>query len=369
MADIMGALGLPDNDYAFINTLGQEVVYNATLQVLGDHNADLDAMMRVFVEKDTWDHTVRYKLPMEGTLQKKRTITPAMLSRPSGSWDVSFPLEEYGDAIAWDRVGLAYMTVGQYNLALEGVLRKDRNTRRTQALNALFSPTARTFVDEAWGSLTIQPLANGDSVVYPPVIGSFAETTANNYLASGYAYTAISDTNDPIPTMVNALEQYLGTPTGGSKIAIFCNNEETQYLQGLTKFDPVPNRFVAYGVNTSLVPYEGVPDRASIEKFPLGLPGRVLGETDSALLVEWRWIPAGYLFGVHLDAPQPLRKRIDPPETGLGTGLMLTSQSVDEPLRFSEWSCRFGFGVANRLNGVAMQLTTGSYTAPTIAGT
>jgi hypothetical protein len=47
---------------------------------------------------------------------------------------------------------------------------------------------------------------------------------------------------------------------------------------------------------------------------------------------------------------------------------MLTSQSMDEPLRFSEWSSRFGYGVSNRLNGVVMQLTAGSYAAPTIAG-
>jgi hypothetical protein len=355
--DIFGALGLPDTDYAFINTIGQSVVYDATIQVLGDHNADLAASEAVFVEASTWDHTVKYKLPDEGYLQRKGAIAPTRLTKPNGGWNVSFPIEEFGASIGWDRVSLAYATLGQYNLVLEGIKRKDRNTRRFEMLKAIFNNTARTFKDENFPDLTIQPLANGDSTTYPPVIGSIAEATANNYLASGYISSAISDTNDPIPTIVNALEQYLGTPTGGSKIVVFINNAETAAIRSLTNFDSVPNRFVEYGANVSLVPFE---------KFPAGLPGRVLGETDSALIVEWRWIPAGYMLGMHLEAPQPLRRRIDPPAVGLGDGLMLTTEDVTKPIRYSEWSHRFGYGCANRLNGVVMQLTTGSYSVPTL---
>ena len=356
--DIFGAYGLADTDYAFINTIGQSVVYNATLQVLGDHNADLAASEAVLVEQTTWDHTVKYKLPMEGYLQKKSTVAPTMLSKPNGGWNVSFPLEEYGGSIAWDRVTLAKMTMGQYDLAISGILRKDRNTRRFEILKAILNNTSRTFKDEDFPDLTIVPLANGDTVTYPPVIGSINEVTANNYLVSGYTAASISDTNDPIPTMVNAIEKYLGTPTGGSKIAIFINDAQTNAIRSLTNFDTVPNRFVEYGANVSLVPED---------KFPAGLPGRMLGETDSALIVEWRWIPANYMLGVHLEAPQPLRRRIDPPETGLGDGLMLTCQNVAEPLKYSEWSNRFGYGCANRLNGVVMFLDAGStYTVPAL---
>ena len=63
MADIFGALGLADTDYAFINTAGQSIVYDATMQLLGDHNADLAASEKVFVEQTTADHTVKFKLP------------------------------------------------------------------------------------------------------------------------------------------------------------------------------------------------------------------------------------------------------------------------------------------------------------------
>lgn len=358
MADIYGLLGLTSTDYAFVNTIGQSVVYDATAQLLGDHNDDLNASEAVFVEMETPDHTVRYKLPAEGLLQRKGSKAPSALSRPNGGWDVSFTLEEFGSGVGWDRVSLAYATIGQYNLTLQGVLRKDRNTRRQEMLRAIFNNAARTFKDENFPDLTIQPLANGDSVNYPPVIGSITEATANNYLVSGYIASAISDTNNPIPTIVNQIEQYLGTPTGGSKIAVFVNNAQTAAIQGLTNFDTVPNRFVDYGANVSLVPED---------KFPAGLPGRVLGETDSALIVEWRWIPAGYMVGIHLEAPAPLRRRIDPPMVGLGSGLQMIAQSMDEPIKTSEWSNRFGYGAANRLNGCVMQLTTsGSYAPPAL---
>lgn len=356
--DIYGALGITDTDYAFINTLGQSVVYDATLQVLGDHNADLEASMKVFVESTTWDHTVKYKLPGEGYLQRMGSQSHANMVKANGGWNVSFTLEDFGAAIGWNRVEWAYMTTEQYNLSLETVKRKDRNTLRQEMLRAIFNNAARTFKDENFPDLTIVPLANGDSVTYPPVLGSVTETTANNYLASGYIYSSISDTNDPIITIVNALEQYLGTPTGGSKIAVFINNEETPYIKALSNFDAVPNRFVEYGANVSLVPED---------KFPSGLPGRVIGETDSALIIEWRWIPAGYMVGIHLEAPPPLRQRIDPPAVALGEGLQLVAEDMDNPIKSAQWSHRVGFGCANRLNGVVMQLTTnGSYSPPTL---
>lgn len=354
--DIYGALNLTDTDYAYVNTVGQSVVYDATMQVLGDHNADLAAAEAVFVQGTTALHSIKYKLPGSGLLQKQTSKARTALSKPNSGWDVSFPLDEYGDSIGWDRVTLAYATIEQYNLTLEGVKRKDRNTRRRQILCALFGNTSWVHKDENFPDLTIQPLANGDAVLYPPVIGSMVDATANNYLVSGYIGSAIDDTHNPIPTIVNQLEQYLGTPTGGSKIAIFINNAETPYVSDLTNFNEVPGRFVDYGANVSLVP----PDR-----FPAGLPGRVIGETDSALIVEWRWIPAGYMVGVHLEAPAPLLRRIDPPVVGLGDGLQMIAQNLDEPIKTSSWSHRFGYAAANRLNAVVMQLTADpTYTPP-----
>jgi hypothetical protein len=281
--------------------------------------------------------------------------------KATGDWTVQFPLEDFGAAIQIDDVSFAYMTLADYDLHLGTVMRQDMNTHRFEMLRALFNNTARPFTDELWGALTIQPLANGDSVYYPPVVGAEVNAPQNNYLGVAASAIAFTDANDPVPTIVNQIEQNFGTPTGGSKIVVFCNQAQTPYFQGLSNFDTVPNRFVEYGANVSL---------ATVMKFPDGTPiiGRYLGETDSAIIMEWRFIPSGYLLAIHLDAPKPLKRRIDPPETSLGTGLQLIVEDVHSPIWRSTWRDRFGYGVGNRLNGVAMDLTASgganTYTIP-----
>lgn len=349
---IYAALGVPDDDYAFLRTYGQEVIYDATMALLGDHNADVEAMTAFFIEKDTKDHAIKYKLPGVGRLQRRGRQSTAAAIKATGDWTVQFPLEDFAASLQVDDVSFAYMTLGQYDLQLGAVLKADVNTRRFEILRALFNNTARPFVDENWGSLTVQPLANGDSVLYPPVVGSEVNATANNYIgvpANISAANAITDSTNPIPTIVNTLEQHFGTPTGGSKIVILVNNAQTSGIQGLTNFDTVPNRFVQYGVNVSL---------ATEALFPEGMPpGRVLGETDSALVIEWRWIPAGYMVGMHTEAAKPLMRRTDPPETGLGTGLQLIVEDTNSVIWKQTWRNRFGIGCGNRLNGVVCDLT------------
>jgi hypothetical protein len=71
------------------------------------------------------------------------------------------------------------------------------------------------------------------------------------------------------------------------------------------------------------------------------------------------------MLAVHLEAPAPVIKRVDPAATGLGRGLQLVAEDESFPFTASFWRHRFGFGVGNRLNGVVMELGTGgTYTVP-----
>jgi hypothetical protein len=77
-------------------------------------------------------------------------------------------------------------------------------------------------------------------------------------------------------------------------------------------------------------------------------------------------MPAEYLLGIHMDAPAPLRMRLDPADTGLGAGLQLVAENERFPISSAFYRNRFGFGVGNRLNGVVVQLVAStSYTIPT----
>lgn len=354
MSAIYGILNIKDTDRVFLNTIGQRVVYDAVSQVLQMHNEALAGAMAVFVQETTSDHKLRYKLPGGGRLQRRGGHAQSAAVKAIGHWDVAFPLEEFGDQLAADRVAYAYMTIQDLNRHLDTVLLRDINTVRHELLYALFNNTSRTFADDLWGDLTIQPLANGDSVLYPPLQGSEDGATANYYLVSGYAASAISDSNDPVVTLIKTLEKRYGSVSGGSRIVVFINENQTAAVQGLTNFVEVIDRNIQPGTQTALP--VGAPS----------VPGRLIGRHASGAWVsEWPWIPDGYMLGVHLDAPAPLMQRVDPDYTGLPRGLQLVAESDVYPFEQSHYTHRFGFGVGNRLNGVVMQLTTDvTYTVP-----
>lgn len=355
MSGIFGSLNINDTDRVFLSTLGQRVVYDAISEVLAQHNADLDAALNVFVEETTGDHKRRYKLPGGGRLQRLNTQSPAAAVKAYGQWDVAFPLEGFGAQMAGNRIDMAYMTVQDLDRHLNTITQQNLNTTRFEMLKALLNSSQDTFVDPQWGSLSIEPLANGDAVTYPPALGSESEATDTHYLESGYAASAISDTNNPFPTVRDELEEHFGATQGGSNIVSFINNAETPEVEALSDFDPVNDRFTEPGAN-----------RDTLFGLPAMMPGRVIGRCNGVWVVEWRWIPANYLLALHLDAPRPLIRRVDPAETGLPVGLTLVAESDTHPISASHYENRFGFGAGNRLNGVVMEFGTGgSYTTPT----
>ena len=356
MSGIYGALGINDTDRVFLSTLGQRVVYDAVRATLDKFNADLAATVAVFVDETTSDHKLRYKLAGGGRLQERGGRAQTAVTKATGQWDVAFPLKEYGTAVGWSRTDYAYMTAQDLNRHLDTVQIQGVNTVRFEILKALLNNAQRTFADQMWGNLSIEPLANGDSVTYPPVLGSESEATDNHYLESGYAAASISDTNNPFVTIKDELEEHFGTQANGSDIVVFFNQAQTAKVEALTAFDPVNDRYVTPGSQTA------VPTN-----LPGGLPGVVRGRVSDVWAVEWRWMPAGYMLAINLapGIPKPLMQRIDPIYTGLGTGLKLVATNDDYPFTESSYEHRFGFGCGNRLNGVVMEFGTGgTYTIP-----
>lgn len=354
MSTIFGAIGINDNDRVFNATAGQRAIYALASQYVAAQNDVIAGMLSTFVDETTDEYKRRYKLPGGGYLQKRGGQAQSGAVKAYGSWDVAFPLSEYGDQVAASNVDLAYMTAVEFQRHLDTVTVRNLNTVRFEALYALWNNTARTFTDDLWGGLTVQPLANGDSVTYPPVVGTVTEATDDHYRATNY--TTISDSNDPIADIViPELEEHFGQTTGNSPIVVFCNSAQVEALSALAATVPVQDRYIAPGSNTDLV-----------SMLP-NVPGRVIGRhSRGAWIVQWDWTPSGYLFGLHMDAPKPLIQRVDPSDTGLPRGLTMVAENEEYPFRGMHWQHRFGFGVGNRLNGVAVQIVaSSSYTIPT----
>lgn len=353
MSALFGLLGLSDSERVFVSTLGQDVVYDAVNELVNRYNLELNQMMSLFVEMPTTNHKERYKLAGGGRLAKMSTEAPAPEVKAYGGWDVAYPLEQFGAGLGGSRVTMAYMSVQDLDRHLKTIFIQDMNRVRFEILRRLFNNVQRSFGDDLWGTLLVEPLANGDAVVYPPVIGSEVEAVENHYYHTGYATASISDTNNPYATIAAELEEHFGKPVGGSNIICFINTAEEAKTRALTDFVEVVDRFVSPGDDTA-TPFG----------LPASTPGRVIGRVSGCWVSVWDWIPATYIKAIHLGASKPLKVRYDPADTGLPRGLALVAESEKYPLKESHWEHRMGFGVGNRLNGVFLELDVSTWDIP-----
>lgn len=354
MATIFSHLGIKDTDRSFTDTLGQKVVYDLIAEYLMSGNDMLEQAMSVFVEAVTQDHQERYRLTATGRLQRTRDGAKPAVSRTVGYWDVAYPLDNFADALTVTDIARAYMTAAEFQMYLDGTYQMGVNTRRYEILRRLFNNSAYTFEDEIKGALTIQPLANGDATKYPPTLANEeTEETEDHYLVSGYAPAAISDANNPYVTLRKELVEHFGRNTGGPNVITFINDAQQTLTESLTDYVPVVDRFITPGNDTD-VPTTAVPG-----------PGELIGRTNGCHVKIWDSIPENYILSVHLDAPKPLKERVDPADTGLPRGLRMVAEQPDHPLQNWYWRDRFGYGTANRLNGALMFLDAGAlYVVP-----
>ena len=359
MSGIFGHLTSNDSERAFSATVGQQVLFEAATAYVNRANLELTEAMSLFVSRTTDMFQFRYLLPGGGYLQTRESNGRYGAVKAVGSWDVAFPLYDYGAQIVGNDVDMAYMTIAELDRHINTVVVQNVNTVRHQILRRIFKNTTDTYVDRVGGSITVQTLANGDSVVYPPVIGSATEATENHYIETNYAEASIDDTNDPYETVVPELEEHFGQVPGGSNIVSFINDSARAETQALTDFFEVNDNFIRTGANTDV---------------PVNLPnvpGRIIGRHKAGTWISvWNFIPSNYLVAVHLEADPPLIRRIDPADTGLGDGLQLVAQDQEFPFESSIWRHRFGIGTGDRLNGVVLEFGTGgTYTIPTAYAT
>lgn len=353
MSAIFSLAQLSASDYQFARNADQNLIYEATQMYITRKLADVAASANVFVSGRTETAKERYQLPGTGLMSPRADGVRGAAVRATGSWDVAYTLEDYSEQIAATDVEYAYMTPAEYQRNVDTILVRYANRYRREMLYHLFNNASKSFTDPRLGSLSVVPLANGDSVVYPPVLGTTTEATDDHYLESNYAATAISDTNNPFETVRDELEEHFGAMTGGENIVAFINNDERSVVEALTDFVPVPDQYIRVG------------DNVDVPQALPSVPGRILGRCSGVWVVEWRWVPDNYLLAVHLEAEPPIKERVDPAETGLPRGLSMMPVDERYPIESAEWRARFGMGVANRLNGVVMEFGTGgTYSIP-----
>jgi hypothetical protein len=347
MSSLLGILGTSDVDTRLL-ALAAQPNYDEVNRLAARYEAERDETFRVFVQETTIAATETYKLPGDGYMQRLDNHGRPFEERPAGGWDTGYPWETFGTAVGWDYETYAHMTAGAINNLMQSAMLRNANTHRFEILKAIFNNTNRTFVDRFAGTITVRRLANGDGSTYPPVLGTTTEADDTHYLESGYAASAISDTNNPLKTIRNELDEHFGT----GQAVVFINPAQTDKISDLASFvDKVP-QFTVAGQDTAVLT-SGLPT----------VPGKIIGAANDVLVSEWRWIPANYMVGIDLTQPGPLKMRQPVPEQL--RGFRLEAEEESNPFYKRTWVDRFGYGAGNRLNGVVMELGTGgTYTVP-----
>lgn len=350
MSGIFGVLNVDSTERTYVNTVGQELVFDAVNELMRRYNAEINEQMSAFVERSTDSFKERYLLPGGGRLQQMGRQAPAAAVKRYGKWDVAYPIRQWGAQLAGSRVDMAYMTLQELDAHLDTIFIQGVNTVRARILTSIFEDDNLTWSDPLHGDLTIRRLANDDGTTYPPVIGTEDETTGHDhYLESDGATVALVDVETIRDHLV---EHFGGRAQEGDNIVIFHNSADTDTIDGFTGYTALAEQYIRPGADTD------VPVRMP------NVPGRIHGRVAGVWMSEWDWVPDDYWIGLYLEAAPPLIQRVDPADTGLGQGLQLVAEDERHPMQQSHYEHRFGFGVGNRLSACVMEEDAVTYSPP-----
>jgi hypothetical protein len=330
-----------------VTTVGMERVWDAIQMTADEWNRQINGLMASFVER-TVLYSERFMLPGSGTLQPLDENGNPSVVRETGYFDVAYPLQGGGTAWGTNRVSRALMTVEEANRQTLMALQRDSDWVRRHLLASVFDNVAWSFADPEYGSITIQPLANTDTVTYLRVGGSNA--VDEHYLAQA---ASIDDSNNPFDDIYDELMEH---PQNSGPVVVYVPTNLVASIQALTAFIEVANPDVADGVQTAVL-------RTAFDR---GFGDEVLGMVNKCWIVEWRALPDGYMIG-HARGAGPVVKMREY-DNGALQGLFTEQHSPDGNLQATRMIRYAGFGVANRIAACVYYVGGASYSIPSDYG-
>lgn len=329
-----------------IVNVGIPVINTAIDATLAEHNRQLNAFMNLFVDRTT-DYKRRYKSPVSARLQPIDEIGRARPIQRAGYYDIAFPLQRAGAAWGWTYEARIKATVADTNELMSTMLTADARWVRDHILAALFLDSAWTYTDELYGSLSVQPLANSDSVTYLIQAGQDAGATDNHLLAQA---NSIDDTYDPYSTMKTELLEH---PENSGEVVAMIPTGLKATTKALTSFIPLPDMNIDPGTASARL----------VGSLGAAVPGEVIGYHDDGVwIVEWPSLPANYIIATTTGGDRALCMR-EEPEAQL-QGFSRVADRDDHPFYESQYMRKCGFGAQNRVNALVTRIGNGSYAVP-----
>lgn len=327
-----------------LETVSTTVITNAILRSQQEYNRQVTALLSSMVTRTT-EYMRRYTIPGGGTLQPLDEYGVPRPVQVGGHYDVAWPIQGGGTAFGDNRVTRALQTVGELNRVTVEAQKRDADWMRRHMLAALFDNVAWVFADPDHGNLTVQPLANGDAVVYQKKAGAAAVDT--HYLAQA---AAIADATNPYTAIYAELDEHPGN--NGPKVA-YIPTALVATTEALTTFVPVADPNIALG---------SASDRL-VGTIDPGFGDKLIGRVSNVWIVKWSILPSDIILAVDRAATDTLAMR-EYPAASL-QGLFAENSSPDGNLKQTSLIRYAGFGSLNRTGAVVYRVGDAAYAIPT----
>jgi len=324
-----------------------QMVSEAIAASVTEHNRQIDALLGLFATP-TEDYKVRYAQLGANRLQPLDENGRARPVIPSGYYDVAFPIRDAGTAWGATFKARELMTVADADRITAMMTNGDAIWLRDQLMAALFASVTYSYTDDAYGALTIQPLANGDSVTFLRS-GSLVAAQDTHQLAQA---SAIADATDPYPGIYTELTEH---PENSGEVIVLIASDLVATTKALTGFHEASDPNIAYG-NAS--------DRL-VGTFGTAIPGKLLGYHDAGVwIAEWSSIPSTYWIATMTGGERPLAMREYPKDTLKGF-VQIPDDRNNHPFYERQYVRYAGFGGWNRIGAAVGRIGNGTYAVPT----
>ena len=335
-----------------VSAAGPQRVYDAVVESAAEYSRVANALLEAEWTERTIDAQEQFELPGTGTLQPLDEFGNPIPVQPSGYYQVAYPIFSGGTAWGDDRITRELMTVEEANRNTLDAESRDKDWLLRHFLASLFTNTTYTYNDKypvrgakALGDITIQPLANADSVTYK-LKGASAPATDTHFLAQA---NAISDSDNPFPAIYTELNEH--PSNGNRRILCYIPTNLKSSVIGLANFVPVDDPDVVPGDATARVtnvPQPGVGDR-------------VLGHVDNVWIIEWGFLPSGYMIAKAEGIPVVAMREIDAPAL---QGFFPEKFSPDGNRMITRMLRYCGFAVRRRVSALVYRVGNGAYAIP-----
>jgi hypothetical protein len=336
---------------ATATTVDSGLLISAINYDIAQHNADVDVLLRLFCENTT---AMQAEVNTDSS-SRSQPVDEYGRAKPikrDVPYTVGFPIQGSGNAIGQTYLWKNMATVGDMGKALTRMFRGDMLWVRDHIFGVFFDNVGYSFSDPTGlGTLAVKGLANSDTVTYYSQYTD-ALATDTHYAQSA---SAISDTNNPFPTVIK--DELLEHPTNGGDVISFVPSNLVATVEALTEFhSAMLDPDIELGTNaTRLVGSLGsvIPPKA-----------RLRGKTESGVwIVEWPSLPSNYFVSICTEGPRPIMRR-QFPQAAL-QGFKPVGTLNEFPYFQDQWQRWEGYGAFNRVGAQVYRSGNGSYAVPT----